>query len=84
MNNRNKSLFLIAIVTIAGGGITAEARMQTTLERGWKFAKIDTLGQQGKWQDVRVPHEWAVHEPFSLDNDLQVVAVEQNGETEKT
>ncbi len=84
MNNRNKSLFLIAIVTIAGGGITAEARMQTTLERGWKFAKIDTLGQQGKWQDVRVPHDWAVHEPFSRDNDLQVVAVEQNGETEKT
>ena len=35
MNNRNKSLFLIAIVAIAGGGITAEARMQTTLERGW-------------------------------------------------
>ncbi len=84
MNNRNKSLFLIAIVAIAGGGITAEARMQTTLERGWRFAKIDTLGQQGKWQDVRVPHDWAVHEPFSRDNDLQVVAVEQNGETEKT
>ena len=84
MNNRNKSLFLIAIVAIAGGGITAEARTQTTLERGWRFAKIDTLGQQGKWQDVRVPHDWAVHEPFSRDNDLQVVAVEQNGETEKT
>lgn len=62
----------------------ATGRDTTTFQRGWKFAKVDENGKQGEWQNVRVPHDWAVHEPFSRDNDLQVVAVEQNGETEKT
>lgn len=60
------------------------ARTKTTLNGHWQFAKVDSLGNRGAWQSVRVPHDWAVHEPFSRDNDLQVVAVEQNGETEKT
>jgi beta-galactosidase len=33
---------------------------------------------------VRVPHDWAIYGPFGREYDLQVVAVEQNGETEKT
>ena len=33
---------------------------------------------------VRIPHDWAIYGPFSRDNDLQTVAVEQNGETEAT
>ncbi|MDE6629393.1 MAG: DUF4982 domain-containing protein [Muribaculaceae bacterium] len=62
----------------------AMARTQTTLRHGWNFAKTDSLGNPGPVQSVRVPHDWAVHEPFSRDNDLQIVAVEQNGEKEKT
>ena len=62
----------------------AEARVQTTLTQGWKFSKADSLGNPTEWQNVRVPHDWAVHEPFSREHDLQVVAVEQNGETERT
>lgn len=84
MNTTYKIATIVAITALASGNFAANARTQTTFERGWKFAKIDTLGHQGKWQDVRVPHDWAVHEPFSRDNDLQVVAVEQNGETEKS
>lgn len=60
------------------------ARNQQTFQHGWKFAKVDSTGTQSVWQDVRVPHDWAIHEPFSREHDLQIVAVEQNGETEKT
>lgn len=55
----------------------------TTLNEGWQFTKgIPTADT--KWQTVRVPHDWAIYGPFDRANDLQTVAVEQNGETEKT
>lgn len=73
----------LAILAIAGMQ-NASARTETTLSSGWRFAKIDSLGKQADWQNVRVPHDWAVHEPFDRSHDLQTVAVEQNGETEKT
>ncbi|MDE6157870.1 MAG: beta-galactosidase, partial [Muribaculaceae bacterium] len=37
-----------------------------------------------QWQSVRVPHDWAIYGPFDRANDLQTVAVEQNGEKEET
>lgn len=55
----------------------------TTLNEGWQFTKgVPTADT--KWQTVRVPHDWAIYGPFDRANDLQTVAVEQNGETEKT
>lgn len=33
---------------------------------------------------VTVPHDWAIGGPFDKQYDLQYVAIEQNGETEKT
>lgn len=64
---------------------TAQARnVQTLTGTGWQFAHIDSLGHQAPWQQVRTPHDWAILEPFDRAHDLQVVAVEQNGETEKT
>ncbi len=59
------------------------ARNQQTLTSGWEFTKDDSSAKTG-WQQVRVPHDWAIYGPFDRANDLQVVAVEQNGETEKT
>ena len=35
-------------------------------------------------QEVRIPHDWAISGPFDRANDLQTVAVIQNGETEAT
>lgn len=75
---------VLAGTSILLGAAQAEARTQTTLQYGWKFAKTDNPDFTGKWEEVRIPHDWAVYGPFSRDNDLQVVAVEQNGETEKT
>lgn len=69
---------------LIASALPCPARTHTTINNGWKFAKVDSLGHRGEWQNVRVPHDWAVHEPFSREHDLQIVAVEQNGETEKT
>lgn len=63
-------------------GASAERKV-TTLNEGWQFAKGD-LQSAKDWQNVRVPHDWAIYGPFDRANDLQEVAVEQNGETEKS
>ncbi len=62
--------------------LTFGARRETTLKKGWEFAK----GGEGEleWKSVRMPHDWAVYGPFDRNNDLQVVAIEQNGEKEET
>ena len=45
----------------------------------WDFSR------DGKsWQQVAVPHDWAISGPFDKKWDLQMVAIEQNGEKEKT
>lgn len=58
-------------------------RRVTTLNYGWEFKKGDAAAESA-WQEVRIPHDWAIYGPFDRDNDLQKVAVEQNGETEET
>lgn len=74
-------MFAIALgtATLAAGA----QRTVTTLNEGWEFTK-GRATDASQWQQVRVPHDWAIYGPFDRDNDLQVVAVEQNGETEKT
>ncbi len=58
-------------------------RLVTTLHDGWQFTKgRPTTTTQ--WQQVRVPHDWAIYGPFDRANDLQSVAVTQNGETRET
>ncbi|MCM1006092.1 MAG: DUF4982 domain-containing protein [Prevotella sp.] len=73
----------ICFVALALGLSARAERTVTTLNDGWFFSK-GALTDVQKWQNVRVPHDWAIYGPFDRANDLQVVAVEQNGETEKT
>ena len=48
----------------------------------WQFRRDhDTTATSG-WQQVRIPHDWAIYGPFDRANDLQEVAVVQNGETQ--
>lgn len=86
MIHNNRTLTAATAIALAAMAVApaASARNTDTFTRGWTFTKIDDNGREAAPQQVRVPHDWAVHEPFSRDNDLQVVAVEQNGETEKT
>ena len=83
MSNKNKSL-IIALPLLAGMIFPAVAeRKISTLTEGWEFTK-GRPDASTKWESVRVPHDWAITGPFDRANDLQTVAVEQNGETEKT
>ena len=61
----------------------AAQRQETRLKKGWEFTK-DSITAQSVWETVAVPHDWAIYGPFDRNNDLQIVAVEQNGETEAT
>ena len=75
-----KKILALAIAGIAVGA-TAQ-RSETTLNEGWQFSK-GTLAEPSGWQSVRVPHDWAIYGPFDRANDLQTVAVVQNGEKEE-
>lgn len=71
---------VLALVT----ALTAPAqRVERNLKTGWQFTK-GTGNESTRWQDVSIPHDWAIYGPFDIHNDLQTVAVEQNGEKEKT
>lgn len=74
-----KTTWLALVVAFAASA----QRDVTTLNEGWQFTK-GVPSADTRWQTVRVPHDWAIYGPFDRANDLQTVAVEQNGETEKT
>ena len=76
----------VIIVMALTGAITLNLhaqRTESTLNTGWEFTKGRPTTST-KWQAVRVPHDWAIYGPFDRANDLQTVAVEQNGEKEET
>jgi beta-galactosidase len=59
----------------------------------WKFRQGDSMSayQTGfndtDWEEVKVPHDWAIYGPFDQEIDKQIVRIEQNNEmvaTEKT
>ena len=56
---------------------TAAAGRRETLLREWQYARGDSAVV---WENVRVPHDWAIYGPFDRNNDLQEVAVTQDGE----
>ena len=67
----------VALALFSLAPVAAE-RTSTDLKT-WDFSK-DSIS----WQQVSVPHDWAIYGPFDRKYDLQKVAVEQNGEKEET
>ena len=65
----------------------AQPRQEILLEKGWRFTRgdvpeaVDPSFDDSGWQNVKVPHDWAIYGPFDKNIDRQVVAIEQNGET---
>ena len=74
---------IIALLLLLAQPLTSGNSRESKLTEGWQFAKGDYATAE-KWESVRVPHDWAIYGPFDRSNDLQVVAVLQNGETEET
>lgn len=77
-----KTALLLVLALVAGIPAALAERRSVDLTR-WDFTHGDG-GADARWQSVRVPHDWAIYGPFDRANDLQTVAVEQNGETVAT
>lgn len=62
-------------------------RTEISLTKGWKFTRDEQvakslfdLEKNLGWEDVTVPHDWAIYGPFSIENDKQKVAISQDGQ----
>ena len=79
-------LYIIAAALSAASAF-AQTRRSETILKEWEFRKGHDIEAKEGWEAVSVPHDWAIYGPFDKANDLQTVAVVQNGEdvaTEKT
>ena len=81
---------IVLLLMAASLAFVSEAREVSVLDKGWKFHLGDLpcayeVGfDASTWEDVMVPHDWAIKGPFSRDHDLQKVAVTQNYEKVET
>jgi len=71
----------------------AQVRITKELSSNWKFQKAANEEafqmdfDDSDWENVSVPHDWAIYGPFDKEIDKQTVAITQNMErvaTEKT
>ena len=60
-------------------------RIPYELKEGWKFLKSDLDYDQlpdrddSEWEEVRIPHDWAIEGPFDREHDLQQLSVMEDG-----
>lgn len=71
--------FALLTLALATSALTASAQRNTINLKTWQFSR-DSVN----YKPVSIPHDWAINGPFDKKWDLQFVAIEQNGETEKT
>ncbi len=81
-----QTLSILAALLLAATSSAQTQRTETILKE-WEFRHGHDIEASEGWKAVSVPHDWAIYGPFDRSNDLQTVAVVQNGEqtaTEKT
>ena len=81
------SVFFLLLVSCSEQQVLT--RSEVLLEQGWKFTREDgdftaVDFDDASWQNVTVPHDWAIYGPFDSNNDAQVVAITQNFESRAT
>ena len=86
---KNKMKRILIILALLASAVTSYAQTQRseTILKDWEFRKGHEIEATEGWEAISVPHDWAIYGPFDKSNDLQTVAVVQNGEdiaTEKT
>ena len=83
-----KNRLLLCCLCLFFGSSYAQTRQEFLLEKDWKFTREDNPEaiavsfDDSKWQKVTVPHDWAIYGPFSSRNDVQNVAIAQDGQKE--
>ena len=79
-----KRLFVVMLLIAAF--CASQARDVITLQSGWKFSKGNFANasqlkfDDSKWQDVTVPHDWAISGPTILDGDSNTGKLPWKGE----
>ncbi len=73
---------LLALSLLLCACTTKQPVRTDTLLREWQFTQDTT--DNPTWENVTIPHDWAISGPFDRANDLQEVIVVQNGEKEPT
>ena len=77
------SLFTLMALSLLLCACSTKQPVRTdTLLREWQFTQDTT--ENPVWENVTIPHDWAISGPFDRANDLQEVIVVQNGESEPT
>lgn len=84
------NMLLILLSIIYSNLLNAQEREVITFKEGWKFSKGEHENafqpnfNDSQWQNVSVPHDWAISGPFDKEIDKQIVRIEQNNEKEAT
>ena len=75
------SIKLLIVTTLVLLSLPLQIYSQRTVLslNNWDFSK-----DKVNWEKVSIPHDWAISGPFDKKWDLQVVAIEQNGEKTAT
>ena len=75
---RTKVVDLAALAALCISAVCVRCDAQILSE--WRFSR-----DGGKnWEDVSVPHDWAIAGPFDIRNDLQKVKILENGEEKES
>lgn len=73
-----RRIIFMVLVAVAAMGAKGETQVQE-LSKHWQFSR-----DKANWQEVTIPHDWAINGPFDKKWDLQVVAIKENGEETET
>lgn len=79
-----RRLFTVLAALALTSAAFAQINRSEQILTEWKFRHDHSYWSFQDWKDVKVPHDWAIYGPFDRSNDLQTVAVTQNGETTAT
>lgn len=78
---------LVVSVVLLVVSLYVQGREVVVLDRGWKFSNKEVAEAEKTdyidthWQDVNVPHDWAISGDFDMNIDAQLVQVIEDGET---
>lgn len=76
-----KRVMTTLMLLVFAAMVSAQEQRSETILTDWEFRKGHSLWATDGWTKVKVPHDWAIYGPFDRNNDIQTVAVTQNGET---
>ena len=76
---RRFTILILLVLSAVAGCVKQALPREETLLTEWAFSRDSVT-----WENVTVPHDWAIYGPFDRANDLQEVQVTQNFETAVT